>query len=106
MLVYLIHLSKPYVHARHYLGLVNGGETELRYRMSRHRNGTGSPLLAAAAKAGILFGVVRTWEGEGRTFERSLKRWKNAAFLCPVCCEANGKRPLSGRPRHRRKQAR
>lgn len=36
--------------------------------------------------AGIGFVVARTWEGD-RTFERKLKRRKDAPKLCPICRE-------------------
>ncbi len=39
--VYLIHLSHPYRHARHYLGWTQN----LEHRLAEHRAGRGSPLL-------------------------------------------------------------
>jgi predicted GIY-YIG superfamily endonuclease len=79
--VYLIHLAKPYKHARHYIGWSDN----LPHRMTLHERGCGSPLLKAASAAGIAWSVVRTWEQADRHFERRLKNRKEAPTLCPVC---------------------
>jgi hypothetical protein len=34
---------------------------------------------------GITYTLARTWEGEGKDFERKLKRCKKAALYCPMC---------------------
>src|ERR1700691_2727468 len=79
--VYLIHLQRPYHHARHYLGWT----MDVERRLALHRAGGGSPLLRAAVAAGISFEVARTWSGD-RHLERRLHRYKNdAAQLCPIC---------------------
>ncbi len=79
--VYLIHLQRPYRHARHYLGWT----MDVERRLAEHRGGGGSPLLRAAAAAGISFEVARTWPGD-RHLERRLHRYKNTpARLCPIC---------------------
>ena len=82
MTVYLIHLERPYHHARHYLGFAG----DLQQRLIQHRNGTGAKLLRAVNKAGIPYQVVRTWEGYG-ALEQQLKARKNAPRLCPVCMQ-------------------
>ena len=82
MTVYLIHLARPYHHARHYLGYTSN----LTNRLAQHRSGTGAKLLKAVRKAGISFEVVRTWEGYA-TLEKQLKARKNAPKLCPVCIQ-------------------
>jgi hypothetical protein len=79
--IYLVHLHRPYAHARHYLGWA----ADVERRLAEHRAGRGSPLLRAAAAAGIDFQVVRTWPGT-RFEERRLHRFKNTpARLCPIC---------------------
>jgi hypothetical protein len=79
--IYLVHLHRPYRHARHYLGWT----ADVERRLAEHRAGRGSPLLRAAAAAGIDFEVVRTWPGT-RFEERRLHRFKNTpARLCPIC---------------------
>lgn len=87
-IIYLIHFDEPYKQAKHYLGWT----TDLDSRMSTHRKGHGSCLLAAVKKAGIAWELVRTWEGN-RDFERHLKNKKNAPRMCPVC-EARRKEAL------------
>ena len=80
--VYLIHFdSKLSNHAQHYLGFAE----RLPARERHHRAGTGVLLLAKVNEAGIGWEVVRTWEGQGRIFERRLKKMKKARCLCPVC---------------------
>jgi predicted GIY-YIG superfamily endonuclease len=82
MTVYLIHLARPYHHARHYLGYTG----DLAHRLMQHHNGTGAKFLKAVTKAGIPFEVVRTWEGYA-ALEKQLKAQKNAPRLCPVCLQ-------------------
>ena len=36
--VYLIHLDRPYKHARHYLGFTSGGKRAALRRFKRHSN--------------------------------------------------------------------
>ncbi|HEC61407.1 MAG TPA: endonuclease [bacterium] len=66
MTVYLIHFSKPYYHARHYLGYTDN----LPNRLARHRAGNGSPLVAAVTRAGIPWELARTWKGSQHTERR------------------------------------
>lgn len=86
-MVYLLHFDPPYRHARHYIGYTQ----QLESRLERHEMGRGSPLVQAALAAGCTVTVARTWGAEGvedvhdRSFERKLKRQKNAARLCPMC---------------------
>lgn len=88
--VYLLHFSEPYKHARHYIGFCERYEG-LDSRFTYHANGNGSKLLAAVSAAGITFDLVRLWEGT-RNDERALKNCHGAAPYCPVC---------SGRKRRR-----
>lgn len=81
--IYLIHFSRPFKHARHYMGQTG----DLAARLSRHKAGRGASLLAAAVSAGIRLHVVRKWTGSKATAknEQRLKRtWKNSD-LCPRC---------------------
>jgi hypothetical protein len=85
--VYLLHLdtqlgdpTNPRGQARHYIGWAR----DLDGRLHHHRNGTGAAFTAAAVRLGIAMTLARTWEGD-RTFERRLKRRKNARLLCPLC---------------------
>jgi predicted GIY-YIG superfamily endonuclease len=79
--VYLIHFERRFKHAGHYLGWAD----DLDQRLAQHRSGNGARLMEVISHAGIAWKVVRTWRGD-RTFERLLKRRKNAPRrLCPVC---------------------
>lgn len=83
--VYLLHLDRPYKHARHYVGWT---EEDLARRLEQHRAGQGSPLLRAAGAVGIGFKVARLWENHTRLKERRLKRSGGATRYCPLCrCE-------------------
>jgi hypothetical protein len=92
--VYLLHFSRSYRHARHYLGYT----ADLDRRLAQHRAGHGSPLVAAAIADGISFELAATWPGD-RILERRLHRQKNSrARLCPICrAEARREiRPATG----------
>jgi len=78
--VYLLHFSRPYVHAAHYLGFTSN----LLERVLMHRAGTGARLVAVVRKYGIEVEVVAIWPGD-RKKERALKRWHNGKRLCPIC---------------------
>lgn len=79
-IVYLLHLSKPYKHARHYVGWT----VDLETRLQQHARKQGARLLEVVQAAGITWSVARTWPG-GRTLERQIKNRKDAPRLCPVC---------------------
>jgi predicted GIY-YIG superfamily endonuclease len=83
--VYLIHFDHPFGHSSHYLGFAE----RLDARVKHHRDGTGALLLARVNEAGIGWNVVRTWENQGRVFERRLKKMKKSRCLCPVCNPTN-----------------
>lgn len=78
--VYLLHFDSPLYHAQHYLGITS----DLPSRIERHLHSNGSPLIAAALRAGITPTLARTWEGD-RTLERQLKRSHNNRRFCPIC---------------------
>jgi len=78
--VYLVHFSEPYRHARHYTGWT----TDLESRLAEHRAGRGARLLAVITQAGIDWTLARTWQGT-RQRERQLKRQGGASRRCPIC---------------------
>ena len=78
--IYLIHFSRPFGHARHYLGWTSN----LAARLAHHRAGTGSALMRAVRADGISWELARTWTGD-RHRERQLKGQGGRARLCPLC---------------------
>ena len=80
--LYLIHIDPPYRHARHYLGYTS--YNDVNRRVERHRSGFGSPLLAAAVKAGCTLHLALVVTGE-RKDERRLKRHSHIPSWCPIC---------------------
>ena len=79
---YLFHIHPPYKHAAHYLGWTH----ELAPRLNAHLTGQGARLTQVALAAGCSLTLVRVWKDVDRSFERQLKKRKNApAQLCPVC---------------------
>lgn len=81
--IYLLHFDPPLAHARHYLGWTQ----DLDARLAAHRNGHGSPLIAAAIKAGSTITLARIWPNADRNFERRLKNRHETPRLCPTCVE-------------------
>ena len=79
--VYLLHISPAYEHARHYTGYAD----DLDRPIALHKAGKGARLTQVAVDAGCTLHVTRVWPGQGRDFERKLKRRKNAPRLCPWC---------------------
>jgi predicted GIY-YIG superfamily endonuclease len=79
-LVYLLHFSVPYQHARHYTGWTR----DLDARLALHQAGGGARLLQVIAQAGIEWTLARTWPGD-RARERQLKRQGGASRRCPLC---------------------
>lgn len=80
--VYVLHLTPPYRHARHYVGWTAGDVAE---RIAAHLEGRGSPLIRAAIAAGADVQLAATIAGS-RGLERRLKRWHKTAQFCPTCC--------------------
>ena len=85
--VYLLHfdaplgnLANPRGQAQHYLGTT----CDLHRRLQEHRSGNGSHIMAAVARRGIPWRLVRTWLG-GRELELRLKGRKQASAFCPIC---------------------
>ncbi len=78
--VYLLCLSRPLSHARHYLG----SSLNVQRRLKEHMSGRGSKFTQAVVKAGIELRLATTWEGQ-RFEERQRKHARNAARWCPFC---------------------
>jgi predicted GIY-YIG superfamily endonuclease len=78
--IYLLHLSEPYKHAKHYLGYT----TNIEQRLDEHRKGQGARLLQVIIEVGLTFTLARTWQGT-RKDERRIKNRKEAPRLCPIC---------------------
>lgn len=82
MIIYLIHFTRKYRHAQHYLGSTEDlGRRIAEHQREYHRKG----LLAAVNRAKIPWLVARTWEAPDRELEYQLKAWHGSARFCPVC---------------------
>lgn len=79
--VYLIHFSRPFGHARHYVGFAE----DIDRRFKEHKRGYGSHLTRAVVRAGIGLDLVRVWPDHDRSFERRLHNQHGSARFCPVC---------------------
>ena len=90
--VYLLHFTVPYRHARHYTGWTRN----LNQRLARHAAGGGARLITVITAAGIGFALARTWPGS-RSRERALKNRGGASRRCPAC----GIRPRNPRTKGR-----
>jgi predicted GIY-YIG superfamily endonuclease len=77
--IYLLCFSKPYKHAKHYLGWTSN----LDARLAEHASGRGARLLEVVAAQGITWKLARTWEGD-RNRERRLKQ-RGKSRDCPIC---------------------
>jgi predicted GIY-YIG superfamily endonuclease len=72
--VYLLHFSRPYRHARHYTGWTE----DLLDRLDEHASGQGARLMAVIKEAGIGFILIRVTE-------RAIKNEGGAVRYCPLC---------------------
>jgi predicted GIY-YIG superfamily endonuclease len=79
-IIYMLHFSQPYKHARHYVGWTQ----DLLDRLDTHAKGHGARLVAVITHAGIGFTLVRICEGTRRT-ERAIKNAGGAVRYCPAC---------------------
>jgi predicted GIY-YIG superfamily endonuclease len=79
--VYLLHFSRPYRHARHYIGYAGAG---LERRLEEHGTRSGANLLWYVAQAGITWELARTWENASQGRERALKS-SGHTRRCPIC---------------------
>lgn len=82
-LIYLLHFSKSYQHARHYLGFCE--QDDPAERVAAHLAGRESPLVKAAIGAGIEVTLAHVITDADRTFERRLKNRGSFCRWCPQC---------------------
>ena len=85
--LYIIHFSKPFKHARHYIGIAQDAEK----RFERHLSGRGAVLIREAIKAdiGIKFTkyIISTHDGysTAKAEEKRIKSHNNHKKRCPEC---------------------
>jgi predicted GIY-YIG superfamily endonuclease len=79
-IIYMLHFSQPYKHARHYTGWTE----DLLARLDRHASGQGARLVDVIWHAGIGFTLIRICEGT-RDTERAIKNAGGAVRYCPAC---------------------
>lgn len=82
--IYLLHFSRRFKHAGHYLGWTS----DLDARLVRHQAGRGARLIQVVESAGIEVSLVRTWKGT-RHDERRIKG-RGKGDICPVCAALSG----------------
>jgi len=78
--IYLLHFTQPYQHARHYTGWTE----DVLDRLELHATGRGARLMTVIYHAGIGFVLARTCEGTRHT-ERAIKNSGGAVRFCPLC---------------------
>lgn len=75
--------------AGHYLGHApkrrGSFKRGLAERLEEHRNGSGAKITAAAAKAGLVLEVARTWRPATEQNEKAFKDGHHIGALCPLC---------------------
>jgi predicted GIY-YIG superfamily endonuclease len=79
-IVYMLHFSQPYKHARHYTGWTQ----DLLDRLDAHASGHGARLVEVITEARIGSTLVRIREGTRHT-ERAIKHAGGAVRYCPAC---------------------
>jgi hypothetical protein len=84
--IYLIHFSRPFKHARHYIGWTLDVDRRVG---QEHMNGhaRSNPLVKAALADGINLTLAKVWEGKTKNDERRLKNRGGASRCCPICQE-------------------
>lgn len=84
--VYLLHFSEPYKHARHFIGAAPSltHVLDVIYEPAKFSR---SPLLIAAHAAGVRFQIANLIEGDARWRAR-LRARKDAPAICSICREA------------------
>jgi predicted GIY-YIG superfamily endonuclease len=80
--LYLLHFSRPYHHAKHYLGYTK--YADVRRRVADHQKGRGANLTRHAVQSGIELYLAWSASGE-RVEERRLKRYSHVNRWCPLC---------------------
>lgn len=92
MTVYVLHFEPPYLHARHYVGFTPDANADRRVGEHLAAGSKGSPLVAAAVRAGCEVKLAHAFPGAGRDFEANLKARRDVRKWCPCCATAG--RPL------------
>lgn len=84
MSVYILHLSPPLKHARHYIGFSDS----VKKRFAHHLAGTGSRFTQACVERGIILTLARVFPKGTRQDERRMKTSSRSRLVekCPVCC--------------------
>jgi hypothetical protein len=90
--VYLLHFSRKYKHAAHYIGWAK----KINARINHHKNGTGARLCAVVAADGIELETARIWEGKDKAFERKLKNQHKPSDFCPICSGEKANKRMKG----------
>ena len=90
--IYLLHFSRPYKHAKHYLGSAVNAQVRLEQHNS---NSCDVNLLRIAKAAGIDFVIARIWPGD-RTKERRMKG-RGLSALCPICQQQTNNKQQKGK---------
>jgi predicted GIY-YIG superfamily endonuclease len=78
--IYMLHFSAPFGHARHYVGWAK----DLEARLAVHGSNGGAKLMWYVHQAGLTWIVARTRAGT-RDDERRIKRAGGSVRYCPVC---------------------
>lgn len=108
-IVYLLHFSRRFHHARHYLGFTTRTATQ---RLHDHLHKKGAVLVQAAVEAGIKIKVVYTetlpTASAARLREKELKSRGSHLRLCPLCKDAARRRDakVTKARRHRARKER
>lgn len=102
--VYLLHFSKAYKHAKHYLGYAD----DIDKRIAEHRTGQGARLTQVARAHGIDLLLARIWAHATRDDERQIKGTRTdggrhhrggLGRVCPICREAHNQQKRLERER-------
>ena len=80
--IYMLHFSEPFGHAKHYVGWAANLEARLAY----HGTNGGARLLWHVRQAGITWVLARTRAGT-REEERAIKTAGGSPRYCPLCTE-------------------
>lgn len=96
MSIYILHFQRPFKHAKHYVGFVDGGLAALESRLQYHESGRGNPLVAAVVAAGIPYTVAAFLPGpsNSRDEERKIKNRGSACRCCPICRGKKRRKPI------------
>lgn len=88
--VYVLHFSKPFKHANHYIGWTAGAVED---RVSAHQHGLGATLTREAVRAGITFTIAQVIPDVTREIERKMKNGGGSSRCCNICRAKRGMGP-------------